>query len=235
MKSKASAILIIVILSFPGNLFSQEAGKSEVNYESNVKKDALSFYLINTLGVGYKFSHGSGFYSGIIINADFGINNADIERSNTNINPDQVISSESNSETDGTAFSIDLSYLFMHDLIQEERIIIYWGIGPSIGFSYNNSEEDFSGEDYYDSNQKYEKIGYSVGARGVLGLEAKISNSVNLFAESSLFAKRTWTNQENENLTHIEQGNYITTKFETDTNIWYVGLNKIIIGVGIYL
>lgn len=186
MKTKIFTLVAVLLLAC--NIYSQQENLKE---ESNEDLWALQFQISSnftlstfsgsTLSLKRKLSDHTSLRFGLGINstiydADWGINSS-IDEEATN-----------ESDDNETKYSFDLSALYLWNTKIKNEVSAYYGIGPSLGYSYYKRSQ---GNTNTSSNHKSSTINnytsnvLGFGTIGALGVEWYVRENISILAEYS--------------------------------------------------
>ena len=224
-------LLLVLFFFYSINGFTQSVENQDTTTENY--NQAVQFYILDELIVGYKYLFTEESAIRLIVNATGLFKNDDYDdvkyferETDTTVYLENRESTNSNQY-----FEIQLQYLYyfkVHNIFQ-----IYLGTGPFV--SYNFTQHEDWNETYYPSEDKWYNRYYksnesiwSLGVSAVIGLEFTVYKNVSLFAEYEAALSIGWQNEDY----YSSSSSYITENRNHDT--WGYELKGIRIGATIY-
>jgi hypothetical protein len=182
-------IFSIYLFFFSIYTFSQETSADSINV-SNVNKDyILDVYFINGYAIGYQIFNKNNSEIRLILNLD--VNGQNYSEDSKEENSSTIVNKHLN-KSSGNLYSINLTSHYLNNFLMNKYGKLYWGMGPNIGYSWNNS----SNKNYYQENEenKYSSTssGFSIGLVALIGMRGNLTQSISLFAEAQLSANKNW-------------------------------------------
>lgn len=227
-----TAVLVVTSLS---NVLLAQVQNSEV--KTNLPGNTFYFYFINGYALAYKFNNSvnSDLRLRIDFSSTYSDNKGKQDSEYKTLTPDKRASE--NSSTNSLS-NVTAEFAYSYNFYRSHLGQAYAGSGPFV--SYNRTKHESSGKDTYPANSGYNHsstdldYGYSAGLSAFIGLEAFLSQSVRIFAETQLTGGRNWSKSEFHSESFSQSGPSSTTSAQTGTNnSWFYNLTSVRIGLGI--
>ncbi len=185
LRSPLSVLMLIIEACW-----SYAAAGSPDSLSASSQKSALQLDFIRSTGVAYLLplsgSKRVRFGLDVNVRTNDGTNRG--KNSSVIVYPDTTILQQSSSSSSSYSFSGDgtFSVVYIVDLLNFKSGAIYGGIGPSITYSrsYSNSISPYPRDTLYGENRGSSgSYGWTYGARAVLGIQARVTTSIDIHAE----------------------------------------------------
>jgi len=231
-------ILVLVLLIFSNNLFSQE--KTDTDKPEN----AFNIYFINGYAISYNFYQTKNYY----LRAQLDLStkgeeiDADGETDYSNVSYDKntvTTNSESN------YFLIGISTYFIYPVYNTPYGNIYLGAGPAFNYSNNSNtltetRKEFAPDSttvqysatYVTTNNEKN---YDLSAVFIVGIEAYITENISIVVEANVKGGNRWQNNSYEHSYSNPSGDYSKYTSSTDGYGWFYEAQFIRLGVSISL
>ena len=126
--------------------------------------------------------------------------------------------------TDDNRFiNSELSLQFLYNIVSKKPLKIYLGLGPLISYNHNFREYTSTKNDDITYHSTTTDYSFGMGVVVLSGIEAFLTNTITLFAETHISGLRTWSNEENP-----------ATKTITNGSNWSANIQLVKVGLGIY-
>ncbi|MCF6271141.1 MAG: hypothetical protein L3J41_15620 [Melioribacteraceae bacterium] len=137
---------------------------------------------------------------------------------------------------DRTFVNMNLSFQFLFNIISQKSFNLYLGVGPNLSYSYrkwennekNKSESESSNYEYSSSESSY-----GVGVVSLIGIEAYLTNTITLFAETHLLGSKSWSNYNNTYSNRYNNSDNTGENSRTGSG-WSANFQLVKVGFGIY-
>ncbi|HEX2869515.1 MAG TPA: hypothetical protein VHO03_20900 [Ignavibacteriales bacterium] len=230
-----SALLIASSISNVSIAQVQDSAEVKTNSPGNT----FYFYFINGYALAYKFYNSGNSDLRLRLDLSSSYSDAKSNRDNEYINPKPDKYSYENTITSSfNNFTAEFAYSY--NFYRSHLSQAYAGLGPFI--SYNRIKQESTGKGVYPSsssgyNQADKTLshGFSAGLSAFIGLEAFLTQSLRVFAETQITGGRTWSKMEtNYDYTSSQSSPPRTTSASSDkVNSWFYNLTSVRIGLGI--
>ncbi|HEX2963203.1 MAG TPA: hypothetical protein VHO43_15500 [Ignavibacteriales bacterium] len=236
MKLRTLLVLIAVLfVSSVNNVSTAQVQDSVV--KTNIPGNTFYFYFINGYALAYKFYNSGN--SDFRLRIDFSSSYSDnkIDRNSEYEGPSKDKRIYENTST-SSLNNITAEFAYSYNFYRSHLGQAYLGAGPFI--SYSRLKQESSNNSTYPENTGYNQndnslnYGFSAGLSAFVGLEAFISQSIRVFAETQLTGGRTWNKSEVKYEQVSLQSSSRTISTSNDTNSsWSYNLTSVRIGLGI--
>jgi len=204
MKAFKGLIIVIIIslLISVANLAQTE------NKTENKNLHSFSVYFINGYALGYDYYKVDALKlrATLDLSLSGSDENSDGENKNIQYGTPYYGSKEiTERETDRSSFSVSLGSQIIFPIYKTEFGNIYFGAGPSLGFSKDHSTLDYNSKYYYPDTVTTPNLytsttentiqSYNIAASILLGAEATVSNNISLFMETHLNGGMRWSDE----------------------------------------
>ena len=161
------------------------------------------------------------------------------ESSGTNYDTNK---SKSDRDNNSIYFASNLSFQFLFSLVSKAKYNIYLGAGPNISYSYGKSNSNRSENYNNDSTIRnygstYTTKSYGIGVISIIGIEAYLTKTITLFAESHVTGAKKWSNNDSEHNSTENHSGSTSTNFSNNsetTSGWSANIQLVKVGLGIY-
>lgn len=225
---------VLVVSSFNNVSIAQVKDSSEV--KTNLPENTFYFYFINGYALAYKF-YNSG-------NSDLRLR---IDLSSSYSDSKGNHDSESSFLTDKHAYEnnftnsanyVTADFAYSYNFYRSNLGQAYAGAGPFI--SYNRIKQETTNKDTYPPSKGYNQTnsdlyyGFSAGLSAFIGLEAFLTQSLRVFAETQLTGGRNWLKSESSYKSLSQSDTSRTGSANSGTtSSWFYNLTSVRIGLGI--
>lgn len=171
----------IIVYSEPGNKDSCEFNKEHT----------IDLIFVNGYGLGYSVFNSPKSEIRILLDlyGEGRFSKEDGIRDQTDENSTQKSSMERKDNTEYNLLSLTSQYLYK---IYENKFgELYLGIGPQLGYSWNNYNYKYENEDYNYKNITYRST-YFLGLSSIIGVRGKLNSTISIFAELEISGKYNW-------------------------------------------
>lgn len=185
----------------------------------------VNINFLNGYAIAYKWSANQNMSYRVYLNLHSSFTSDDYDRE-SKYNEEVGSTTE---ESDASYYvDTDLSFQFLFNMISQKHFNLYLGIGPNLNYSYRKGESSNKSENRdYDSENS--RISYGVGIVSLVGIEAYITNSITLFAETHFTGMKHWSDYSNNS------NNDDSSSESTITGSgWNANLQLVKVGLGIY-
>lgn len=231
MNSKS---LFLFFLITSGLLFSQTENEdaSQANcyaiqfqVQENFK---LTSFAGSTISLKRNLSETNSIRVGIGLYSDIGDRNEESKFYSSSI-------SQNNISQDISDFGLNLTALYLWNSIRKSHVSFYYGIGPSISYSYfknqnrNENINSISVETY--ENTLTQNV-FGFGVTGVLGIEWYVKDNISLLGEYGIYSGYSISKQKTENYQSVSS---TRTTGDVDTNGFTLQSLGVKLGISVYL
>ena len=216
---KLTIILILILLSTSLN--------AQVDTTKADKGVNINFF--NGYAISYKWNANQNMSYRVYLNLSSSFTNSDYDQESKH--NDTIESTREGNESSYFVYT-DLSFQFIFNIISQKSFDFYLGVGPNLNYSYNKWEDENSNESYdnnYNHGYENSRKSYGVGIISLIGIEAYITNSISLFAETHFTGMKHWSDYSNNS-----NGSDYTRESTNTSSGWNANLNLVKVGLGIY-
>ncbi|MBU0474298.1 MAG: hypothetical protein KKF62_09050 [Bacteroidetes bacterium] len=209
--------IVITIIFITSTIFAQ--------LDSTKANNGINIYFYNGYALSYKWNANQNMSHRVSLGLS-----SSIESSDNNSEEVHLINNYKNNfeqTNDIVRLDINASFQFLFNIVSQKSLNMYLGIGPSLNYFYNKSESERNSES--DDNERTftnTNKSYGVGIISIVGVEAYLTDSITLFAESHLIGRKYWSKREES-----YESNYIISQ---DGSGWSANLQLVKVGLGIY-
>jgi hypothetical protein len=227
---------VLIVSSFNNVSIAQVQDSSKI--KTNLPEHTFYVYFINGYALAYKFYNSGN--SDLRLRIDFLSSYSDTKVNRDNENnipaPNKYIYENSNISSWN---KITAEFAYSYNFYRSPLGQAYTGVGPFI--SYNRTKYEDSGKNTYPLETEYSHAnsrldyGFSIGLSAFIGLEAFLSKSIRVFAETQLTGGREWGKYEyySESLQLPSSSSKETTVYAETKNSWFYNLTSVRLGLGI--
>lgn len=224
MKAFKGLIIVFII-----SLLFNVANLAQIENKTETKNlQSFSVYFINGYALGYDYYKTDAFKLRATLDLSLSGNDENSDGESRNIpdgSPYYGSKEITERETDRSSFSVSLGSQIIFPIYKTEFGNIYFGAGPSFGYSKDHSTTTYDDKYYYPdtvvtptlntSSSENSLQNYNVAANILLGAEAIVSDNISLFIETHLNGginwsdeRRTYRYKSNPNYEELRENNY---------------------------
>lgn len=220
---KGILLVVIFFLSINISNIAQTENKTETK-----NLHSFSVYFINGYALGYDYYKTDAFKLRATLDLSLSGSDENSDGESRNIQYGSTYNGARDitvRETDRNSFGVSLSTQIIFPIYKTEFGNIYFGAGPSVGYSkdHNTSSEEWKSyypdtvttPSLYSSSSENTIQSYNVAANLMLGAEAIVSDNVSLFIEAHLNGGINWSDEKriyryksNQNYEELREYNY---------------------------
>ena len=221
---KFATILVFILLSTSLNA---QVDTSKADHGVNIN-------FFNGYAISYKWDANQSMNYRVYLSLNSSLTGDEYDRENHNSDD---YKSNSENTSDSKFFATNLSFQFLFNIISQKSLNLYLGIGPNLNYSYqkwdNTSMRQNDDDSKYTSESTNTNTAYGVGVISLVGIEAYLTDTITLFAETHLSGMKFWSNGDSKNSS--EQNNSIYSYESSSTGSgWSANLQLVKVGLGIY-
>ncbi|MGE5680733.1 MAG: outer membrane beta-barrel protein [Bacillota bacterium] len=149
----------------------------------------------------------------------------------------------STGKTTNTSYSIQLSAQYVYYFNPKDKVLIYTGAGPSIGYDYMKRSSDLDGKSPGSypvqsvSRGEEKTTSWSPGISGVVGVEWFAAKNISFLAEYGLVCRYFWSNYELKNFSQTVYPTsqpYMENNSKTESSGWSIANSGVKFGLTVY-